>query len=86
MNLKKFNKKLYEEQLSSSDNKKFKKIREDVNEYIKNQNLDELDIGGIDYLEYSKEVKAKIDSEIEESSFENPEEVRNQLYNFFEIQ
>lgn len=85
MKLSKFHKKLNEEQLSKKDNANIREIKKEVNDYIRDENLDEMNVQGADFLKYSRKVKDKIDNLIEEKSFENPEEARAQLYNFFEI-
>lgn len=85
MKLNRFNKKLYEEQLSSKDNKAIKEMKNSVNNYIRDENLDEMNINGTEFLDYSRKVKDKIDDLIENKGLDNPEEVRNQMYNFFEI-
>ena len=85
MKLNKFLRNLNEEQLSSGDNSKLKSMKKDVNEFIKNTNLDEMDKQGADFLEYTNQVKSKIDDLVSEENLENPEEVRHQLYVFFDL-
>lgn len=85
MKLNKFNKKLYEEKLSSKDNKVKKEIKESLNNYIRDENLDEMNINGSEFLDYSRKMKDKIDDLISEKNVDNVDEVKNQLYNFFEI-
>jgi len=85
MKLNKFNKKLYEEKLSSKDNSEIKNIKKEINDYIRDDNLDEMNVNGTEFLDYSRKLKDEINNLIENRKIENPEEVRLQLYNFFEI-
>lgn len=85
MKLNRFKKKLYEEKLSSKDNSRIKEIKKEINDYIRDENLDEMDVSGTEFLDYSRKVKDKIDDLIENKKLDDPEEVRHQLYGFFEI-
>lgn len=85
MKLSRLQRKLNEEKLSSKDNKTMKEMEKVVNDYIRDENLDEMNVNGTEFLDYSRKVKDKIDNLIEEKELDDPEEVREQLYNFFDL-
>lgn len=85
MELSKLQKKLNEEKLSFSDRKMMKEMEKKISDYIRDDNLDEMNINGTEFLDYSRKVKDKISDLIEEKGLRDPEEVREQLYSFFDL-
>lgn len=85
MKLQKFQKKLNESQLSKDDRKKMEDLKNKINDFIRDENLDELDIEGNEFLQYSKKVKDKIDELLESMNCDDIENVRDQLYRFYDI-
>ena len=85
MKLNKFLNNLNKEKLSESDNSKIKEIRSDIDEFIKNTNLDEVNRNGSKFFEYTKSLKNEINSLVESQDLENVDEVKKQLFNIYEI-
>jgi hypothetical protein len=85
MKLQKFQKKLNESQLSKDDRKKMEDLKNKINDFIRDENLDELDVEGNEFLQYSKKVKDKIDELLESMNCDDIENVRDQLYRFYDI-
>lgn len=85
MKLNRFLNNLNKERLSESDNQKMKNVKSDIDEFIKNTNLDEVNRNGSKFFEYTKSLKKEINSIVESQDFDNVEEVRKQLFNIYEI-
>lgn len=85
MKLEKFSKRLLESELSKKDNSAVEKMKTEINNYIRDENLDELDSEGIDFLKYTNKLKDEIDRVVGSKSLDDPEVVRDQLYRFYDI-
>lgn len=85
MKLNKFLNTLNKEKLSESDRENMKELKSQIDEFIKNTNLDEVNRNGSKFFDYTKSLKTQINSLIESYKFENRDEVRNQIFKIYEI-
>lgn len=85
MKLNKFLKTLNRERLSESDRENMKELKSQIDEFIKNTNLDEVNRNGSQFFDYTKSLKKQINSLIESYDFGNEDEVRSQIFKVYEI-
>lgn len=85
MNLNKFKNKLNREKLSPEDYKAVKEMKNELKNWIRDENLDEMNLYNNDYFAYSSKLGNKISEITENKEVENKEEIVAQLKDFFKI-